>query len=173
MYRPAHLIIAGALMDLALTMSIAASDLGNLPKLSDATWFLLDAVALALIGFGLSQSGRACLPFAAAWACYSVAHVIISLNTDLAGLLLASGDILVAITGTVSATLCARANGWDGKSRLLLLAGLSVLAIPLAVGIGGDVGLDIALPLYSLVLVAMGLGLTRDQSQRRPTSVAA
>jgi hypothetical protein len=173
MYRPAHLIIAGALMDLALTISIAAGDLGNLQQLSDATWFLLDAVALALIGFGLLQSGRACLPFAAGWLCFSVAHVIISFDPGLAGPLLAGGDILIAITGTVSAILSARTNGWNGKSTLLLLAALSVLAIPLAVGIGGDAGLDVALPFYSLVSVALGLGLTRDQSQRLPTSVAA
>ena len=172
-YRPAYLIIAGAVMDLALTISIAAGDLGNLSQLSDASWFLLDAVALALIGFGLLRSGRACLPFAVGWLCFAAAHVVISPNPDLAGPLLAGGDILVAVTGTVSAILSVRANGWNGKSRLLLLAALSVLTIPLAVGIGGDAGLDIALPFYSLVLVALGLGLTRDQLQRPATSVAA
>lgn len=173
MYRPAHLIIAGALLDLALTISLAVGDLGNLPHLSDATWFLMDAVALALISFGLSQSGRACLPFAAGWAFFSAAHVVISLNTDLAGPLLGGGDILVAITGTVSAVRNARISGWDRKSRLLLAAALSVLAIPAGVGIGGDAGLDLALPFYSIVLLAMGVGLTRDHFRRLPAPVAS
>lgn len=173
MNRPAHLIIAGALLDLALTISLAAGDLGHLPHLPDATWFLTDAVALALVGFGLSQSGRPCLPFAAGWFLFAAAHVLISLNTDVAGPLLGSGDILIAITGTVSAARNARIEGWNHKSRLLLAAALSVLAIPAGVGIGGDAGLDVALPFYSLVLLAMGVGLTRGHVRRLPAPVAS
>lgn len=172
MFRPAHLVIAGALTDLALTMQITTTDVLDLPHLSDGAWFLLDAVALALIGLGLWQSGRACRPFGAGWAVFAAAHVIISIHHDLAEPLLAGGDILVAVTGTVSAILNARTSGWNTKSKLLLAGALSVLIIPAGVAIGGDIGFDIALPLYSLILLAMGLGLTRE-SQRVPTPMHA
>jgi hypothetical protein len=35
------------------------------------------------------------------------------------------------------------------------------------VAVGGDPGLDIALPLYSVVLVVMGIGLAKHQTHQR------
>jgi 4-amino-4-deoxy-L-arabinose transferase-like glycosyltransferase len=81
--------------------------------------------------------------------------------------LLASGDIVALITGVVSAVLNARIAGWNARSGYLLTAAVAVLSIPLAVALGGDTGLDIALPFYSLVLVALGVGLARQPAVER------
>jgi hypothetical protein len=158
MSRRGNLIIVGALIDLALTISHSLGDHG-LPHLTDTTWFLLDAVALALIGVGLAQAGRACLPFAAGWGYFAVVHVVGAFSSNLLPFLLASGDIVALATGITSAVLNARIAGWNAKSTYLLTAAVAVLSIPLAVAVGGDPGLDIALPLYSVVLLAMGIGL--------------
>jgi hypothetical protein len=166
MSRRFNLIIVGALMDLALTISHSLGDHG-LAHLTDTTWFLLDAVALALIGLGLAQAGAACRPFAAAWLYFAAAHVVGAFNPDLLPFLLASGDIVVLVTGITSAVLNARIAGWNAKSTYLLTAAVAVLVIPLAVAAGGDTGLDIALPLYSVVLVVMGVGVAKHQTPQR------
>jgi hypothetical protein len=172
MFRRGNLIIVGALMDLARAISHSLGDRG-LPHLTDTAWFLLDAVALALIGLGLARAGGACLPFAAGWAYYAVAHAVGAFSSDLLPVLLASGDIVVLVTGITSAVLNARIAGWNAKSTYLLTAALTELGVPLAVAVGGDPGLDIALPLYSVVLVVLGVGLARHQTpQRQPAEPA-
>jgi hypothetical protein len=166
MFRRGNLIIVGALMDLALAISHSLGDHG-LAHLTDTAWFLLDAVALALIGVGLAQVGGACRPFAAAWLYYAAAHVVGAFNPDLLPFLLASGDIAVLVTGITSAVLNARIAGWNAKSTYLLTAAVAVLGISLAVAVAGDTGLDIALPLYSVVLVVMGLGVAKHPTHER------
>ena len=169
------LIIVGALMDLALTISHSLGD-GGAAHLSDTAWFLLDAVALALIGVGLAHVGPACRPFAAGWAYFAAAHVVGAFDDGLVPFLLASGDIVVLVTGVVSVVLNTRIAGWNAKSTYLLLAALGDLGIPLALAAGGDTGLDVALPLYSVVLVVVGIGLTthrtpQPQPRREPARV--
>jgi hypothetical protein len=166
MSRRGNLIIVGALMDLALTISHSLGDRG-LAHLTDTTWFLLDAVALALIGLGLARAGRACRPFAVGWAYFAAVHVVGAFSSDLLPLLLASGDIVVLVTGITSAVLNARIAGWNAKSTYLLTAAVTELVIPLAVAAAGDNGLDIALPLYSVVLVVLGVGVAKHQTHQR------
>jgi hypothetical protein len=166
MSRRGNLIIVGALMDLALTISHSLGDRG-LAHLTDTTWFLLDAVALALIGLGLIQAGGACRLFGVGWAYFAAVHVVGAFSGDLLPVLLASGDIVVLATGITSAVLEARIAGWNAKSTYLLTAAVTVLGIPLAVAVGGDPGLDIALPLYSVVLLVMGIGLAKPQTHQR------
>jgi hypothetical protein len=166
MFRRGNLIIVGALMDLALTISHSLGDRG-LPHLTDTAWFLLDAVALALIGLGLARAGGACRPLAAGWAYFAAVHVVGAFSSDLLPVLLASGDIAVVVTGITSAVLNARIAGWNAKSTYLLTAAVTELGIPLAVAAGGDTGLDIALPVYSVVLVVMGVGLAKHQTHQR------
>jgi len=166
MSRHGKLIIVGALMDLALTISHSLGDRG-LAHLTDTTWFLLDAVALALIALGLAQEGGACRPFAAGWAYFAAVHVVGAFSSDLLPVLLASGDIVVLVAGITSAVLNARIADWNAMSTYLLTAAATDLVIPLGVAMGADAGHDIALPLYSVVLVIMGVEVAKHQTDPR------
>jgi hypothetical protein len=158
-----NLIIVGALMDLALTISHSLGDHGA-AHLTDTAWFLLDAIALGVIAIGLADVGAACRPFAFGWAYFAVVHVAGAFASGALPFLLASGDIVALATGVTSAVLNARIAGWNARSNYLLTAALAVLAIPFAVATGGDTGLDIALPLYSVVLLGLGVGLAKHQT---------
>jgi hypothetical protein len=167
MSRRGNLIIVGALIDLALTISHSIGDHGA-AHLPDAAWFALDAVALGLIAVGLAHAGRACRPFAAGWAYFAAAHVVGAAASGLLPVLLATGDVAVLTTGIISAVLNARSAGWNARSTYLLTAAVAAAGIPAAVAVGGDTGLDVALPLYSIVLVVLGVGLARHRTVERP-----
>jgi hypothetical protein len=160
------LILAGAAWDLIMTtVFFSAVDI------SDGSWFLLDAMGMALIAVGFARYSRQTLPVAAAFGIFAVMHVIISTDPDSLGFLLGPGDLLIALCGIASTIWLARTDGWSAKPAGVLTFTVSILVIGPLLALYGDAGLAWGLPLYSLSMLVAWL-LLRRGSVTGPTADA-